>query len=258
MKKFSSKSTTSWEPVQKWYARLVGEEGHFYHKEIILPGVLRLLDLPTDKSSSLLDLGCGPGILSRVLPLNVQYTGVDASPSLIKESIRLNEREKTRFIVGDITKSLALGKETFSSAAIILALQNVESPLTVFKNAYHFLDKDARFVIVMNHPCFRIPRQSSWGVDQDKKLQYRRLDRYYSPLKIPIHAHPSRGEQSPMTHSFHYPLTSYFQWLKQAGFVVETMEEWCSNKLSTGKNAKMENRSREEFPLFLALVAKKN
>jgi len=36
------------------------------------------------------------------------------------------------------------------------------------------------------------------------------------------------------------------------------MEEWISDKKSTGAKARMENRSREEFPLFLALLAQKS
>lgn len=253
-----SKSFTSWEPVQKWYRQLVGEEGHYYHKNIILPGVLRLFNFQREENPAILDLGCGPGILSRTLPPFVKYTGIDASPSLIKESIHLNKRKDTDFIVGDMTKPLPLGDGVFSHAAVILALQNVEAPLSVFKNAYLHLKDGGRFLIVMNHPCFRIPRQSFWQVDEEKKVQFRRLDRYFSSMKIPIQAHPSKGSHSPTTYSFHYPLSSYTQWLSQAGFMIETMEEWCSDKVSTGKAAKMENRSREEFPLFLTIVAKKS
>jgi hypothetical protein len=110
---------------------------------------------------------------------------------------------------------------------------------------------------VLNHPCFRIPRQSSWGVDLEKKIQYRRIDRYFSSMKIPIQSHPSKGAQSSHTSSFHHSLSRYVQWLKQTGFVIETMDEWCSDKKSTGKHAKMEDTSRAEFPLFLAIVAKK-
>ena len=45
--------------------------------------------------------------------------------------------------------------------------------------------------------------------------------------------------------------------LKEAGFFIELNEEWCSDKKSTGKMAKVENRCRSEFPLFLTFVAKK-
>lgn len=243
---------TSWEPVEKWYQTIVGEEGHYYHKQIILPGVMKMLDSPT----AILDLACGPGVLARHLPENVDYFGVDISASLVKAAKSMEKNPKHDYHIADITKPLKLAKQDFSHATIILAVQNLEHPKIAFQNASKHLKKDGKLIIVMNHPCFRIPRQSSWQVDDAKKIQYRRIDKYFSPMQIPIHAHPSKGEQSAATLSFHYPLSSFTRWLFEAGFTVEIMEEWCSDKLSIGKNAKMENRSREEIPLFLAIRAK--
>jgi ubiquinone/menaquinone biosynthesis C-methylase UbiE len=252
-----SKDSTSWEPVQKWYRQAVGEEGHYYHKQIILPKLLKILNISGKAAENLLDLGCGQGILARHLPKQMHYTGVDIAPSLIKEAKRLTENPAQQFIVGDASKPLVLPEKDFTHATIILALQNIEHPLRVFQNASKHLKKNGQLVIVLNHPCFRILRQSSWGIDHERKIQYRRIDRYFSPLKIPIQAHPSKGQQSPTTMSFHYPLNAYFSWLKEAGFMVEGLEEWCSDKISTGSAAKMENRSRDEFPLFLTLIARK-
>jgi hypothetical protein len=133
----------------------------------------------------------------------------------------------------------------------------MEDPKAAFQNAADYLKSGGHLVVVMNHPCFRIPRQTSWKVDEEQKTQYRRIDRYSSPLQIPIQAHPSKGEQSGMTWSFHYPLAFYSQWLFEAGFTIELIEEWHSNKISTGKAAKMENRSRAEIPLFMAIRAVK-
>jgi hypothetical protein len=35
------------------------------------------------------------------------------------------------------------------------------------------------------------------------------------------------------------------------------MEEWCSDKKSEGAAARMEDRARKEFPLFLTILASK-
>jgi hypothetical protein len=43
--------------------------------------------------------------------------------------------------------------------------------------------------------------------------------------------------------------------LKDAGFVIDTIEEWTSDKESEGRAGKMENRSRAEIPLFMAIKA---
>jgi ubiquinone/menaquinone biosynthesis C-methylase UbiE len=257
-KKPQRSGSTSWEPVEKWYSKLVGEEGHYYHKNIVLPGTLKLLDLKKTPSATLLDLACGQGVLAQVLPKDVGYLGVDISSSLIKTAIQQDKNPLHRFQVGDLTTRLRLFKSDFSHAAMVLAIQNIEQPEEAFLNAAHHLKPGGKLVIVMNHPCFRVPRQSAWQVDQEKKIQYRRIDRYMTSMSIPIHTHPGKGKQSAETVSFHHPLSAYCQWLKNAGFSIETMEEWCSDKISEGGAAKMENRAREEIPLFLAISAVKN
>ena len=248
MRNMSDTSPTSWESSHKWYDCLVGEKGHYYHEHIVLPRSLKLLDLKT--GDSLLDLGCGQGVLSRRLPSDIDYTGIDASPSLIKEA---KKRSQKPFHIGDITEPLNF--RNFSHAALILVLQNLEHPEKALENASRALKPGGKLLLVLNHPCFRIPRQSSWGIDEMKKLQYRRLDLYMSSLKIPIQTHPGSGEKSPTTWSFHHRLSFFTEALAKAGFVIKKMEEWISDKKSSGPKARMENRSREEFPLFLAILA---
>jgi len=245
------KISTSWEPIGSWYNQSVGKEGLYFHKQIIIPGILRLLEL--EGKSSLLDLACGQGILSRSVPRGLSYVGVDLAGSLIAEAKKLNKNSNHNFFVSDATQKLPITKTDFSHAAIVLAIQNIEHPLLAFTNVAKHLQSGGKFIVVMNHPCYRIPRQSSWGIEESKKMQYRRIDCYMSDLTIPMAANPSKGEKSTVTWSFHHPLSKYFEWLIQAGFVVDALEEWCSDKISEGKAAKMENRARKEFPLFLCL-----
>jgi ubiquinone/menaquinone biosynthesis C-methylase UbiE len=258
MQKKENKDTekpTSWENVSHWYKGAVGETGHYYQEKVILPKLLSLLT--KDTPLSLLDLACGEGILSRKLPPSLEYTGIDISPSLVKEAKKKNISPTHTFLQGDITKKLPTHKKDFSCCTILLALQNIRSPLQALKNAYFHLKIGGKIFLIMNHPCFRIPRQSSWGVDLEQKIQYRRLDRYLSSLEIPIQSHPSQGKQSETTVSFHHPLSQWISWLQEAGFVLIGLQEWCSDKRSTGKHAKMEDLARKEFPLFLCLIAQK-
>ena len=245
---------TSWENSHNWYDKTVGEKGHYYHQSVIFPKALKLLELK--KGDKLLDLACGQGVLSRQLPLQVEYLGVDASPSLVKQAKTYSKAHK--FLLGDVTQPLKITEKDFSHATIILALQNIENPQLVLRNAKAHLKSQGKLLIVLNHPCFRIPRQSSWGIDEPKKLQYRRIDRYLSPLKIPIQTHPGKQKDSSETWSFHHPLSDYIRWLKEEGFSIDLIEEWVSDKQSTGSYAKMENRSRSEFPLFLTILAINN
>ncbi len=239
----------SWDGSEPWYTSCVGEKGHYYHQAIVIPNSLRLIGKP----ASLLDLGCGQGVLARSLPESVEYWGADFSKALIQSAQRMTPNK--HFIHANVCQELPIEKTDFERAAFILSLQNMEEGEGAIQTASRHLKKRGKLLIVLNHPCFRIPRQSGWGMDEKMKLQYRRMNVYMSEQKIPIQTNPGKEEKSEVTFSYHHPLTDYFSWLKKGKFVIETMEEWCSDKKSEGAMAKMEDRARKEFPLFLAILA---
>lgn len=241
----------NWDSSEKWYSSCVGEKGHYYHQTVVMPNALRLLG----RFDSLIDFGCGQGVLARHLKEEIDYLGVDASKNLIASAKKLSPNKT--FVVGDATKPLSIEKTDFERASFILSLQNMEKGEGAIQTARHHLKKKGELLIVLNHPCFRIPRQSSWDVDNQMKLQYRRINSYLSAQKIPIQTNPGKGEKSETTFSYHHPLSTYSIWLQNAKFAILSIEEWCSDKKSEGSRAKMEDRARREIPLFLALLAVK-
>lgn len=242
---------TSWKPVSEWYDSIVGEKGHYYHRELILPNVLRTLHVQA--GDRLLDIGCGQGVLARVIPENVDYVGVDIAKPLLTTASRYHKSRSRTFIHADLTHPWPLAKfPLFSHAACILVLQNIDSPAVVFQELANVLQDGGKAIFVLNHPYFRIPRQTRWNFDEKTKTQTREIFRYMTPQQIPIITHPGKGPTT--TWSFHVPLSEYTAMSHEAGFVIETIEEWCSPKHSTGGAAKAENRARKEFPLFMAIT----
>lgn len=248
---------TSWNQFAKGYHKSVGEEGNFYHQKVIMPKVLRLLGLR--RSSNLLDLACGQGVLSRNIPEIARYVGIDIAPDLIKEAIKINKRQYHSFYVADASKPLQIKDRSFSHATCILAVQNIEDLIGLVKNAAYFLKPGGKFVIVMNHPYFRIPKLTSWHINEEEMIQSRLVDAYMSQLEIPIDMTPGSKRDKTYTVSFHRPLAYYTDVLMKAGFYIEKLEEWISPKQSFGRSdvAEMENIARAEFPMFMALVAVK-
>lgn len=246
---------TSWENSSKWYKKIVGDEGHYFHQNIIFPKIKQMVDF--GKVKSVLDLACGQGVFERQLDSKTIYLGIDITKSFIEEAKSKQKSLNHQFAVGDVSKSLPIKKTDFDLATIILALQNIKDIDGVFNNVNKYLRKDGQFLMILNHPIFRIPRQTSWGEDQYSKTQYRRIDRYMSSLEIPIATNPGLHEKSEMTWTFHHPLSKYSELLNQNGFYIEKIEEWISDKKSTGGKARMENRSREEIPMFMAILAVK-
>ena len=244
---------TSWDNVGKWYNDTVGVNGSFYHEKIILPNVLRLLNL--NKTSKLLDLGCGQGVMARAMPPEVEYLGLDLSVKLIEEARKLDKNPKHSYGVADVSKELPIRISGFSHACLILALQNMNHPFNVIKNLAIHVNKGGRLVIVLNHPSFRIPKHSGWEVDKIKQIQYRKTDSYMTHIEIPIDSSPFDKEQNKSTWSFHYPLSAYSEMLFDNGFFIEKIEEWVSPKKSEGGMAKIEDKARKEFPLFMTIIA---
>ena len=125
-------------------------------------------------------------------------SGVDLSKGLIAKAKKGSDAP---FHVHDITKPFDVGK-VFDTVTIVLALQNLENPKGFFENAKRHLVQGGKLIIVMNHPCFRIPRQSSWEINETQKLQMRCVNRYMTPMEIPIQSNPSKGKKSEMLPTF--------------------------------------------------------
>jgi len=250
----SKPNNTSWSPVAKWYNSIVGDSGHYFHEHVILPNLKKLLD--PKPGESVLDIGCGQGVYARTLHHAVDYIGVDLSKELIKEAIKYTKNSKHKFYVSDVTKAIPVPEQSIDHAVSILALQNMRDAANTIANIAMSLKVNGDFIFILNHPSFRIPRQSSWGKDESQKLEYRRVNRYLSPLEIPINAHPGLAD-SPLTWSYHQPLEYYVKALKDSGMMITDLEEWTSDKVSIGKSARAENRARSEFPMFMVIKAKK-
>lgn len=251
-KKISSK--TSWEPVAGWYDELLS--GHdTYQSQVILPNLMRLM---APKGKKILDIACGQGFFSKAFAAEGarEVFGLDISPELIK---RAKENSSMRFEVAPASNMPQVLSGAFDAACIVLALQNIKEMKEAVGEAYRALRPGGEFVIVLNHPCFRIPKVSSWGFDEEKKIQYRRVDGYGRPFSTEINMTPGNDQQPKIfTESFHRPLQDYFKALSNVGFVVSGLEEWISHKQSQpGPRAVAEDTARKEFPMFLTIVAKK-
>jgi len=254
-KKTSTGKATAWDQAARWYDALVGTHGSGFQKDIVMPGALKLMNLK--RGSRVLDLACGQGVFSRYLSAKgMQVEGLDVSEELIGFA-RSRSKPSIRFHVADARDSGGVKESCFDAVACLLAVQNMEEIEPVFRNVARWLKPDGRFVFVTTHPCFRIPRQTHWGWDEEKKIEYRRVDRYATDLTIPIIT-PRVASSSGYTYTYHRSLQNYFEALASAGLCVERLEEWQSPKTSEpGKRAKAENRARKEIPLFLALSVRK-
>ncbi|OHB18628.1 MAG: hypothetical protein A2666_04500 [Parcubacteria group bacterium RIFCSPHIGHO2_01_FULL_47_10b] len=260
----SLRKSTSWEPVAPWYDKLLAGQDT-YQTKVILPNLLRLLPPKGNPKNRdglrIIDIACGQGFFSRAYAEEgaSQVLGIDISPELIKRAQQF-ESPKLRFAVAPAQQISNATDASFDAALIILALQNIKEMPETLREAARVLKPHGTLIIVLNHPCFRIPHASAWGFDPTTKTQYRRIDRYGTPCMTKIDMTPgtSRAKDKVYTVSFHHPLQDYFKALTKAGFSVIGLEEWISHKQSKpGPRAAAEDAARKEFPLFVAVVGRR-
>lgn len=244
---------TDWGGVAEWYDQRVGECGSEYHRQVVIPGTLRLLALQPGDAA--IDIACGQGVLCRTLhERGVKATGVDAAAELIRAARHRGPAE-IQYRVGDARDLAFLPAGQFTAAACVLAIQNINPIRPVFTGVARLLKPGGPFVLVMMHSCFRGPKETSWGWDERHKVQYRRVDRYLVPRKVPITTHPGKDARQ-YTWTFHKPIEAYVKALSGAGLLIDAIEEWPSHKISTsGPRAAAENLARKEIPMFMAIRA---
>ncbi len=251
----STSNKSSWEKSAGWYDGIIGDRGSPLYQAVVLPKAISLLKPKPGEVA--LDLGCGQGVFSRVLAkAGCKVTGLDLSPTLIEKARSYPAVEPPiRFLHRDASKLSHLG--TFDLATAILSLQNMPHLPEVCASVAASLNPGGRMLWVMNHPCFRIPKGTSWGWDEENGIQFRRVDGYSQPAKIPITMHPGQA-RSETTLSFHLSLETLMKAAFDAGFLLGGFEEWHSDRKSEpGPKARAENRAREEFPLFLGMLWRK-
>jgi ubiquinone/menaquinone biosynthesis C-methylase UbiE len=243
---------TSWEAVAGWYDKLLEGEGT-YQKELILPNLLRLMEI--GRVDVVLDVACGQGFFAHEFAKKSgKVIGADVSKTLIAIASK-NAVSGAVFHVAPADRVTFIKDGAIDKAAMVLALQNIETVEGTLNECSRVLKKGGKLYVVMNHPAFRVPKESSWGWDEKEKIQYRRIDKYLSESKVGIQMHPG-NKPSQVTTSFHRPLQFYFKAFKKAGFTVSLIEEWNSHKKSQeGPRSVAEDIARKEIPLFLCFVA---
>jgi ubiquinone/menaquinone biosynthesis C-methylase UbiE len=253
----SSTAKTSWDPVADWYAGWVGKQGSKHHRAYAIPAVLELLD--PQPGEMILDLGAGPGVLApAITAAQADYTGVDISTRMLRYA-RKRHGDKGRFIQAD-ARNLALTSpfqpRSFDAVVFLFSIQDIEPFDAALASAAWALKPGGRVVLLMTHPCFRVPRQSGWEWDQQRKLQFRRIDRYLTPLAVPMKEYARQGHGA--TRSFHRPLASYINGLAACELLLDRMLEISGGTPAGAKpRTQAEARAIQEIPLFLGLRARR-
>ena len=259
-KKLTTKNhgpSTGWDDVAAWYDGWMGQLGSDYHRQIAVPALLNLLE--PEAGETVLDIGAGLGVLSSYLQdADMNYLGVEASSKLVQRARK--RHRQAHFVQGDaraLAAVVGIEAAVFDTAVFLLSIQDMDPLHVVLQNAAWALKPGGRLVILMTHPCFRIPRQSGWGWDEQRKLRFRRIDRYLTALRVPLK--PSGRGKGHTTKSFHRPLQAYINGLSDCGLLVDRLQEIPVKDVAQLANGRLkaDKRASAEIPLFLGIRARK-
>ncbi len=265
-------SDTSWGDVAGWYDELLLKDDDSYQAKVIMPNLLRIVD--PKPNMVVADIACGQGFFSRVLSPKVKNViASDISEELIQKAkgVIFGGRDD-KGVYNNISYHVSSAKKlpfietgSVDVAIIVLAIQNIRDYVDSIIEASRILNNEGRLILIINHPAFRIPGESDWQYDDNSQYLYRCIRSYMSEKEIKINMNPGKNldnskkdKSSKYTISFHRPLQSYFKAFNKAGLKVSKLEEWISHKTSqNGPRKDVEDRSRKEFPMFMAIVASK-
>lgn len=258
-KNLSQNKTTSWSGVTKWYDDYLKDEDNYQHK-VILPNILRLLNIK--EGEVLLDLGCGQGFFMEKIfdkYSNTKIYGIDLSSKLLEIAESKFFKNKNAFLKQTDAINLSHIKNTsIDKVYSVLALQNMSDLDAVIKEVKRVLKKTGRCIFVINHPSFRIPKESDWKFDNNINKQGRVVFNYMTDKKYIIDLNPglkAMGQKTEETISFHHPLQFFSKIFNKNDMAISRIEEWISHKKSSEGSGrqKAEDDARKEIPMFMCL-----
>jgi ubiquinone/menaquinone biosynthesis C-methylase UbiE len=252
---------TSWNKVASWYDEMLKNDDS-YQAKVILPNLLRVLDLKKDEK--VYDLACGQGYFSNIFAhIGANVVASDVSKKLI-EIAKKNSKPasagegKISFYITAAHRAQFLKDNSIEIIVIVLAIQNIENVNEVLIECKRILKNNGRIVMVLNHPAFRVPQGSDWYFQDG--VQSRIVSKYLSESKVIIDMTPGEKDSKKKinTITFHRSMQYYMKLFAKNGFAITRLEEWISHKQSgAGPRQIAEDKARKEIPMFMCLEIKK-
>ncbi len=198
--------------------KILGEyEGDPYRRFVMIPALIKLL--PNLQGKSLLDVGCGNGILiPHLLEAGAEsVVGIDIIPELL-EIARKRLPETVKLYQKDVTKPFQLAEAPFDGAVSNFVLNEVENLKGSLQNIYDQLHLGAFFIMGVTHPTFLLGKHIIHGEKtlHDYKSYFagqRITDKYFD-----------KG-QSIDFETYTFPVSAYVNTAIEVGFQIEKMIE---------------------------------
>ncbi len=206
IKQFNDEGRELWNRKAQFWDELHGERGNFFHRRLIEPTVLQLLELRPDET--VLDIGCGNGALARRLAeQGARVVAFDFSAELIRLAKARTDADslKVEYHVIDATDEVAmlgLGSGCFDAITCTMTLMDIPTIDPLFRTAARLLRAGGRFVFSTQHPAFNSNNPIFVQEKEDRAGVVH--DHYGVKIRAYLDLPPVKGAGAPGEPSPHY------------------------------------------------------
>lgn len=231
IKRLNDEGIELWNRKAQFWDELHGDRGNLFHRRLIEPTVLQLLEL--QPGESVLDIGCGNGALARRLAEGgARVTAFDFSAEMIRLAKARSPAgsRSIEYLIVDATDEAAmleLGAGRFDAVVCTMTLMDVPTIGPLFRAASRLLRTGGRFVFSTQHPAFNSnnPIFVREKEDRDGVVSERFAVKLRAYLDLP----PVKGAGAPGEPSTHYyyhrSLSDLLGAAFAAGFVLDGLLE---------------------------------
>lgn len=227
---------TGYDAIAEWYDRSV--RGGLPTHALALPTISALTG--DVKGLRVCDLGCGQGIAARDLARRgALVTGVDLSERLLEiarqeerkeEASEENNAARIVYRHGDAQDLSEIEAGAFDGVVCCMALIDMPDLPAVLRTTARILTPTGWFVFVITHPCFQTP-DSRWTGQAGGTVRREVRGYFREGFWTSDNRHGVRGQVG----SYHRTLSTYFNALTEAGFVVTRMLEPQADDETSGR-----------------------
>jgi ubiquinone/menaquinone biosynthesis C-methylase UbiE len=217
----------SWTEMAAWFDARQGDDGDRWHRELIYPCVKSIAG--SVAGLRVLDLACGNGSLTRWLKRRgADVIGADGTLAMI-ECAQRRESEAPlgiEYIHSDGAKLAFVPANEFHLVICTMALMDMPDAQAsaAISDIARILKPDGRAIICISHPCFDVPENSEWVIEQAASQPpqvWRKVRRYRQEFSGAI----AWSHREFYSRSYHRPLQWYFRRFREARLCVTAFEE---------------------------------
>ncbi|MDP6419773.1 MAG: class I SAM-dependent methyltransferase [SAR202 cluster bacterium] len=221
-----------WDANADFWDQRMGE-GNDFHRDLIMPNQLALLDI--QPGDNVLDVGCGNGQFARQMAdRGARVVGVDIAERMIENAVSRSQDygDRVRFAVADATDEnamLKVGEGAYDAICCTMAIMDMASIEPLSSAVRRLLKPGGRFVFSVMHPVFNSPKDLVRTVDRTETEDGLIIDTYSVKISKYIQSVAYKGlamlGQPEPQHYFHRPISGLLNVFFRDGFTLDGIEE---------------------------------